>query len=161
MDTNLSPYLAIHRNAVLHAVDSRSSKQRILLNSRLFFSSMATNDSNSAHWKPRAYVWDGGFMGIGRSAGVVPPHSHHAFQISLALDGEIRLAGEDGGENLSVCLALNNDPYSASGPLLYVYLQVPTNMADSSPAELKTNATDPKEVEDSLVWSTRCYEPED
>jgi AraC family transcriptional regulator len=57
---------------------------------------MATNDSNSAHWKPRAYVWDGGFMGIGRSSGVVPPHSHHAFQISLALDGEIRLAGEDG-----------------------------------------------------------------
>jgi AraC family transcriptional regulator len=46
-------------------------------------------------WAPRAYLWEGGWIGIGRSQGIVPPHAHHAIQISLALDGEMRLRSPD------------------------------------------------------------------
>jgi AraC family transcriptional regulator len=47
-------------------------------------------------WSPRWYIWDGGFLALGRSSGVVPPHSHHAVQVCFAVDGEIRVASEDG-----------------------------------------------------------------
>jgi AraC family transcriptional regulator len=43
----------------------------------------------------RWYVWDGGFLAIGRARGVVPPHAHHAIQIVLALEGEIATCGRD------------------------------------------------------------------
>ncbi len=43
----------------------------------------------------RWYVWDGGFLAIGRAQGVVPLHAHHAIQIVLALDGEVAISGED------------------------------------------------------------------
>jgi AraC family transcriptional regulator len=47
-------------------------------------------------WQPRAYFWDGGWIGIGQSSGIVPPHSHHAIQISLSLDTPLRLRTGDG-----------------------------------------------------------------
>ena len=34
---------------------------------------------------PRWYLWDGGFLLIGRAQGVVPAHSHHAIQIVISL----------------------------------------------------------------------------
>src|ERR1044071_3873902 len=43
----------------------------------------------------RWYVWDGGFLAIGRARGVVPRHAHHAIQIVVALEGEIAVQGED------------------------------------------------------------------
>lgn len=43
----------------------------------------------------RWYVWDGGFLAVGRANGVVPPHAHHAIQIVIALDGEIGVRGQD------------------------------------------------------------------
>ena len=43
----------------------------------------------------RWYVWDGGFLAIGRAQGVVPRHAHHAIQIVLALDGEISVQGKN------------------------------------------------------------------
>lgn len=43
----------------------------------------------------RWYVWDGGFMAIGRAHGVVPRHAHHAIQIVAALNGEIAARGAD------------------------------------------------------------------
>lgn len=48
-------------------------------------------------WAPRWYLWDGGFLAVGRSDGVVAPHSHHAVQIALALESTLRVqgAGED------------------------------------------------------------------
>jgi AraC-like DNA-binding protein len=45
--------------------------------------------SDAVRW----YVWDGGFLAIGRARGVVPPHAHHAIQIVLALDGDIAACG--------------------------------------------------------------------
>jgi AraC-like DNA-binding protein len=38
--------------------------------------------------KPRWYLWDGGFLLLGRSEGVVTAHAHHAIQIVIGLDGD-------------------------------------------------------------------------
>lgn len=47
----------------------------------------------SARW----YLWDGGFLAVGRGEGVVAPHSHHAFQIVIAIDGQVEVK-QSGGE---------------------------------------------------------------
>jgi AraC-like DNA-binding protein len=43
----------------------------------------------------RWYLWDGGFLAIGRAGGEVPVHAHHAIQLFLAIEGKgaIRPAG--------------------------------------------------------------------
>ena len=43
-------------------------------------------------WEARWYLWDGGFLTLGRSTTVVPPHAHHAIQILIVLDGTAGLA---------------------------------------------------------------------
>ena len=52
--------------------------------------------NDSVDWSPRWYLWEGGFLAIGESRGVVPPHSHHAVQLCLALAGQLRVADEAG-----------------------------------------------------------------
>ena len=57
----------------------------------------ATNDretrwAETPHW----YLWDGGFLLVGRGEGVVPPHAHHAIQIAISIDGEVSIQGERG-----------------------------------------------------------------
>jgi AraC family transcriptional regulator len=42
------------------------------------------------HW----YLWDGGFLLVGRADLVVPPHSHHAIQVVVAIEGEVGIRGE-------------------------------------------------------------------
>ena len=51
-------------------------------------------------WNPRAYFWDGGFLGIGKAGhGTVPPHSHHAFQVTMSLGENVALSeGQGEGE---------------------------------------------------------------
>jgi AraC family transcriptional regulator len=50
----------------------------------------ATASSPTARW----YLWDGGFLAVGKSNwGVIPPHSHHAIQIVIAIDGEMAIKG--------------------------------------------------------------------
>ena len=54
-------------------------------------------------WNPRAYFWDGGFLGIGRptSHAMVPPHSHHAFQVTISLEEPVALSeGDDRWQEL-------------------------------------------------------------
>jgi AraC family transcriptional regulator len=46
----------------------------------------------------RVLLWSGGSLWIGRSAGRVLAHAHHAIQISLALTGRLRLRSADDGE---------------------------------------------------------------
>jgi AraC-like DNA-binding protein len=52
----------------------------------------------SAAWlsKPHWYLWDGGFLLLARSEGIVKDHSHHAIQVVVALDGEPAICGKDG-----------------------------------------------------------------
>src|SRR5262245_56216351 len=52
----------------------------------------ATGSTVSARW----YLWDGGFLAIGKSEGVIPPHSHHAIQIVVAIEGEVAIKGAHG-----------------------------------------------------------------
>ncbi|MGZ5032750.1 MAG: helix-turn-helix domain-containing protein [Usitatibacter sp.] len=35
----------------------------------------------------RWYLWEGGYLVVGQAGGEVPPHSHHAIQMFLAIDG--------------------------------------------------------------------------
>jgi AraC-like DNA-binding protein len=49
-----------------------------------------------ADWSPRWYLWDGGFLAIGRGQGIIPPHSHHAVQIVIAIDGTTSVKGRNG-----------------------------------------------------------------
>jgi AraC-like DNA-binding protein len=46
----------------------------------------------SARW----YLWEGGFLAIGKGEGIIPPHSHHAVQIVIAIDGEVAIKGTRG-----------------------------------------------------------------
>jgi AraC family transcriptional regulator len=45
---------------------------------------------------PRWYLWEGGFLLIAGSDGVVPAHSHHAIQVVITMDGEAGIS-EKGG----------------------------------------------------------------
>ena len=51
-----------------------------------------TRWAETPHW----YLWDGGFLLVGRGEGVVPRHAHHAIQIALGIDGEVGIQGEQG-----------------------------------------------------------------
>ena len=44
---------------------------------------------------PRWYLWEGGFLLIGRAQGVVPAHAHHAIQVVVALEGEVAIRGRE------------------------------------------------------------------
>ena len=78
--------------------------------------------SDSVRW----YVWDGGFLAIGRARGVVPPHRHHAIQIVLALDGEIAVCGREnrwrtgGGFIIGPEVVHSYDSRDAFGAMLFV-----------------------------------------
>lgn len=54
-------------------------------------------DAKSYRWLsvPRWYLWEGGFLLLGRGQGVVPPHAHHAIQIVIALEGKMIVSGRD------------------------------------------------------------------
>jgi AraC-like DNA-binding protein len=69
-----------------------------------------------AGWHPLVYFWDGGWIGVGPSQGVVPPHSHHAVQISLGLSGPLRMR-EAEGDWLTTDggVVLPNAPHSFDG----------------------------------------------
>lgn len=80
----------------------------------------------AAHSIPRWYLWEGGFLVIGQAGGEVPPHSHHAIQIFLALDGvaAIRLTGGEWREGRGIIVRPDVEhsfnARGATGGLLFV-----------------------------------------
>ncbi|MBP9145422.1 MAG: helix-turn-helix transcriptional regulator [Thermoanaerobaculia bacterium] len=48
--------------------------------------------STTPHW----YLWEGGFLLTGRGVGIVPPHTHHAIQLVVALEGSFAIRGAHG-----------------------------------------------------------------
>lgn len=52
--------------------------------------------SSQGHDAPRWYLWDGGFLALGRSSGVIQPHAHHAIQIVISIDGSASIRGVRG-----------------------------------------------------------------
>jgi AraC-like DNA-binding protein len=75
---------------------------------------------------PRWYVWDGGFIVLGKTEGVVPAHSHHAIQVVLALDGSVAVQPPRGvwreGRGVIVRQDAEHlfDGKGASGAMLFV-----------------------------------------
>src|SRR6185369_12612631 len=53
--------------------------------------------ATAARPEPRWYLWEGGFLVAAQAGGEVPPHSHHAIQIFLAVDGAAAIR-QTGGE---------------------------------------------------------------
>lgn len=47
---------------------------------------------STARW----YLWEGGFLLIGRAQGEVPAHAHHAVQVVVALEGTVAIRGAGG-----------------------------------------------------------------
>jgi AraC-like DNA-binding protein len=45
---------------------------------------------------PKWYVWNGGFLVLGRSEGVVPAHQFHAIQVLVTLEGRVSVADSSG-----------------------------------------------------------------
>ena len=89
-----------------------------------------TTEGRSAPTKwleePRWYLWDGGFFLLGRSAGVVPPHEHHAIQVVVMVEGEAELCGQDGQWRTGRGLIVRPDvqhsfnPHGRPGAMLFV-----------------------------------------
>jgi hypothetical protein len=67
--------------------------------------------------------------------------------------------GEEAEQLFMVCLAVDSDPYSATGPGLYVYVEVPEELSDEMPKESEgwEELADPKEL--SMTWAAECYDP--
>jgi AraC-like DNA-binding protein len=74
----------------------------------------------------RWYLWDGGFLAIGRSEGVIPPHAHHAIQIVIGIDGEVAVKGARGDWRLGRGVIVRQDAEhsfdgrGATGAMLFV-----------------------------------------
>jgi AraC-like DNA-binding protein len=76
--------------------------------------------------EPHWYLWEGGFLLMGRARGLVPPHAHHAIQVVVAMDGVLAICGEDGqwreGSGLVVQpdVVHSFDAQGALGAMLFV-----------------------------------------
>ena len=87
----------------------------------------ATNDQET-RWAemPHWYLWDGGYLLVGRGTGVVPPHAHHAIQISFAIDGEVGIQGERGDWRMGRGFIVRSDavhsykPNGSLGAMIFV-----------------------------------------
>ncbi len=64
----------------------------------LFLVSPEEGERTGPAWTaaPRWYLWEGGFLLLAGSVGVVPAHSHHAIQVVITMHGEAAIAGGDG-----------------------------------------------------------------
>ena len=71
---------------------------------------------------------------------------YDVLQINLGEDAEVE-----------VCLGLDSDPYSLTGPAIYLYLQVPQESEEELPKEWEL-LDSPRE--ESMLWSADCYDPE-
>lgn len=60
------------------------------------FGHVTTSVASPNYWTPVVFFWEGGWIGVGPGSGSVPPHAHHAVQISLGLSGSIRFRDPDG-----------------------------------------------------------------
>ena len=88
----------------------------------------AAPDQPKSRWltTPHWYLWDGGFLLVGRGEGVVPPHSHHAIQVVIAIDGEPAIQGERGEWQAGRAFIVRQDavhsykPNGALGAMLLV-----------------------------------------
>ena len=77
---------------------------------------------------------------------------------------EAMVQGEATAPSYVVCLGLDNDPYSLSGPLLYFYMQLPNDVAASQLLDAEGKLPTGWEQldgprENSMLWTAECYDP--
>lgn len=92
-------------------------------------------------WRARWYLWEGGFLTIGRASGIVPEHAHHAQQVSAGFD-----------EPVGMCLGADG-PWTRDGGIV-VAPDVPHQL-DTMGAELAVMLIDPESREGR--WLRRTY----
>lgn len=72
--------------------------------------------STLPRWCPRAFLWDGGYIGIGRFDGLLPLHAHHAIQVVVCLDGAVRLhSGNEAWVSYEGVVVDANAPHAFDG----------------------------------------------
>jgi AraC family transcriptional regulator len=75
---------------------------------------------------PRWYLWDGGYLLMGRGEGIIPPHTHHAIQIAIAVEGDLGIRGRSGDWKMGRGVIVRQDvehsynPNGALGVMLFV-----------------------------------------
>jgi AraC family transcriptional regulator len=72
--------------------------------------------SATPHW----YLWDGGYLLLGRGEGIVPPHAHHAIQLAIAIEGTVGIRGARGDFRMARGVIVRSDvehSYDANGAL--------------------------------------------
>jgi len=79
----------------------------------------------------RVLLWKGGSVWIGRDAGQVHPHSHHAIQITLAPNLPVRIRGgtDDTWRETSAALVMPDRPHQFDGcgqPVAMVFVEPET-----------------------------------
>jgi len=74
---------------------------------------------------------------------------------------EAIVAGAD--PSYVVCLGLDNDPYSLTGPLLYFYMQLPSEQVEKLQDVDGNFPTGWEKLdgprENSMLWTAECYDP--
>jgi AraC-like DNA-binding protein len=91
----------------------------------------AAGDGRTLAWRegdrpPRWYLWEGGFLVVGRAGGEVPAHAHHSIQVHVVTEGRvaIRPAGgewqEGGGTIVRADVEHAFDARGATGAMLMV-----------------------------------------
>ncbi|MEA2490036.1 MAG: hypothetical protein QOH21_1828 [Acidobacteriota bacterium] len=96
------------------------------MSSTAFLYKPAIRDSRWVGDGPRWYLWDGGFLALGCSEGVIAPHAHHAFQLVIAIEGRIGVKAARGewqsGRGLVVPPDVEHsyDGLGAIGAMLFV-----------------------------------------
>src|SRR5688572_20676864 len=64
----------------------------------------------------RWYFWDGGFLAVGPSRGVIPTHSHHAVQLVISLDRQARLKhGDEDWQYFDAAMVAADVPHAYDG----------------------------------------------
>jgi AraC-like DNA-binding protein len=64
----------------------------------------------------RWYFWDGGFLAVGQSRGVIPTHAHHAVQMVVSVEGSGRLKHADGAwQDYVAAMVAADEPHAYDG----------------------------------------------
>ena len=129
---------------------------------------------------PSWYLWDGGFAALGPTAGIVPPHAHHAIKIVVVVDGSVGIAGNRGEwrmargvivrpdvvhsyqGNGAVGATIFVDPESAEGAWLKTWLRdditiVPEARIQRCQPELRTFLEHPLEGLEIGILIRHCF----
>lgn len=91
-------------------------------------------------------------------SGALKPESALKNVLSLMHSTLLKELKLDSAEGFQLCLTLNNDPYSLTGPVLYFFVQMPADAKENVPEGWEENSGP---LEDSMLWSTQCYAAED